>query len=84
MILLKVISTIALEKYQIHLAFNEGTSVSLFLGIVINFFFQEYNPPHFHALYGEFEADIIYKICLLMLAMMMKIISPSILYNANF
>ena len=34
-------------------------SVSRFLGIVIYFYYREHNPPHFHALYGEFEAEII-------------------------
>ncbi|MGD8717152.1 MAG: DUF4160 domain-containing protein [Desulfobacterales bacterium] len=27
-----------------------------FYGIVIKMFFDDHNPPHFHALYGEFEA----------------------------
>ncbi len=30
--------------------------VSNFYGIVIYFFFNEHNPPHFHAKYNEFEA----------------------------
>lgn len=34
-------------------------SVSRFLGIVIYFYFRDHNPPHFHAQYGEFEAEII-------------------------
>jgi Domain of unknown function (DUF4160) len=34
-------------------------SVSRFLGIVIYFYYRDHNPPHFHALYGEFEAEII-------------------------
>jgi hypothetical protein len=29
-----------------------------FLGIVIKMFYDEYNPPHFHAEYGEFKASI--------------------------
>jgi hypothetical protein len=32
--------------------------ISRFFGIVIKMFFDEHNPPHFHALYGEFEALI--------------------------
>jgi len=28
------------------------------LGIVIKMFFDEHNPPHFHAEYGEFRALI--------------------------
>lgn len=34
-------------------------SISRFLGIVIYFYFRDHNPPHFHAQYGEFEAEII-------------------------
>ena len=34
-------------------------SVSRFLGIIIYFYYRDHNPPHFHALYGEFEAEII-------------------------
>ncbi len=30
--------------------------VSSFYGIVIYFFFEDHNPPHFHAKYGEDEA----------------------------
>jgi hypothetical protein len=29
--------------------------VSRFLGIIITFNYDEHNPPHFHARYGEFE-----------------------------
>lgn len=29
-----------------------------FLGIVIKMFFDDHNPPHFHAEYGEYEALI--------------------------
>jgi Domain of unknown function (DUF4160) len=34
-------------------------SVSRFLGIIIYFYYRDHNPPHFHAIYGEFEAEII-------------------------
>jgi hypothetical protein len=34
-------------------------SVSRFFGIVIYFYFRDHNPPHFHAKYGEFEAEIL-------------------------
>jgi hypothetical protein len=27
-----------------------------FLGIVVKMFVNDHNPPHFHALYGEYEA----------------------------
>ena len=27
--------------------------ISRFYGIVIKMFFDDHNPPHFHALYGE-------------------------------
>lgn len=29
--------------------------VSRFLGIIITFNYDEHNPPHFHANYGEYE-----------------------------
>jgi hypothetical protein len=34
-------------------------SVSRFFGIIIYFYFRDHNPPHFHAVYGEFEAEIL-------------------------
>jgi hypothetical protein len=32
--------------------------ISRFFGIVIGMFFNEHNPPHFHARYGEAQAEI--------------------------
>jgi len=32
--------------------------ISRFLGIVIYIFYDEHNPPHFHAEYGEFMVSI--------------------------
>ena len=32
--------------------------ISRFYGIVIKMFFDDHNPPHFHALYGEHEVLI--------------------------
>ena len=32
--------------------------ISRFYGIVIKMFFDDHNPPHFHAFYGEFEVLI--------------------------
>ena len=32
--------------------------ISRFFGIVIGMFFNEHNPPHFHARYGEFQAEV--------------------------
>jgi len=32
--------------------------VSRFYGIIIAFYYNEHNPPHFHAKYGEFLAEI--------------------------
>jgi hypothetical protein len=32
--------------------------ISRFFGIVIRMFFDDHNPPHFHAEYGEHEALI--------------------------
>ncbi len=33
-------------------------TISNFFGIVIQMFWREHAPPHFHALYGEFETLI--------------------------
>jgi len=32
--------------------------ISRFLGIVIYMYFNEHNPPHFHAQYNEYQASI--------------------------
>ena len=32
--------------------------VSRFLGIIIYFAYNDYNPPHFHARYGEYDVTI--------------------------
>ena len=32
--------------------------ISRFYGIIIRMYFDEHPPPHFHALYGEYEALI--------------------------
>ncbi len=32
--------------------------VCRFYGIIIAFYYNEHNPPHFHAKYGEFVAEI--------------------------
>jgi len=32
--------------------------ISRFYGIIIKMYFDDHNPPHFHALYGELEAII--------------------------
>jgi Domain of unknown function (DUF4160) len=32
--------------------------LSRFLGIVIAMYYREHAPPHFHAIYGEFEATV--------------------------
>jgi hypothetical protein len=31
-------------------------TISVFYGIVIQMFWRDHNPPHFHVLYGEHEA----------------------------
>lgn len=31
--------------------------ISRFLGIVIKMFFGDHNPPHFHAIYGDYDAS---------------------------
>ena len=35
-----------------------GPRISAFYGIVIAMFFDDHPPPHFHARYGAFEAQI--------------------------
>lgn len=32
--------------------------ISRFLGIVIMMYWNDHNPPHFHAKYGEYEVTI--------------------------
>lgn len=32
--------------------------VCRFYGIIIALYYNEHNPPHFHAKYGEFQAEI--------------------------
>ena len=32
--------------------------ISRFLGIVIALFYRDHAPPHFHAMYGEFEVTV--------------------------
>jgi hypothetical protein len=32
--------------------------ISRFFGIIISMYFDDHNPPHFHARYSEFEAII--------------------------
>ena len=32
--------------------------ISYFLGVIIRMFYRDHNPPHFHAIYGNFEAII--------------------------
>jgi hypothetical protein len=37
---------------------DEMPEVSRFFGIVIRMYFNDHNPPHFHAEYGDYEALI--------------------------
>lgn len=32
--------------------------ISRFLGVVIAMYYRDHAPPHFHAIYGEFEATV--------------------------
>ncbi len=32
--------------------------ISFFLGVIIRMFYRDHNPPHFHAVYGDFEGII--------------------------
>ena len=38
---------------------NDMPVISSFLGIIITMYFNEHNPPHFHAKYNEFRAEIL-------------------------
>ncbi|MFZ5483834.1 MAG: DUF4160 domain-containing protein [Pseudomonadota bacterium] len=41
-------------------------TISLFYGILIQMYWDEHAPPHFHAIYGEFKAAVdIHNLCLL-------------------
>ena len=33
--------------------------ISAFYGIVITMYYRDHNPPHFHAVYGEYQAQIV-------------------------
>lgn len=33
-------------------------TISVFYGILIQMFWGDHNPPHFHALYGEYEVIV--------------------------
>ena len=33
--------------------------ISEFYGIVIYMYYSDHAPPHFHAIYGQFEAEIL-------------------------
>lgn len=33
--------------------------IARFFGIVITMYFNDHNPPHFHAVYNEFEASLV-------------------------
>jgi hypothetical protein len=33
--------------------------ISAFYGIVITMYYRDHRPPHFHAIYGEHEAQIV-------------------------
>jgi hypothetical protein len=35
------------------------TRISAFYGIVIAMYYRDHPPPHFHAIYGEYEAQIV-------------------------
>jgi hypothetical protein len=32
--------------------------ISYFLGVIIRMFYRDHDPPHFHAVYGDYEAII--------------------------
>lgn len=33
-------------------------TISMFFGIVIAMYYDEHNPPHFHARYGEYKIEV--------------------------
>ncbi len=33
-------------------------TISVFYGIIIQMYWDEHAPPHFHAIYGEFKASV--------------------------
>lgn len=33
-------------------------TISVFFGIVIRMYVKDHSPPHFHAIYGDYEAQI--------------------------
>jgi hypothetical protein len=33
--------------------------ISAFYGIVITMYYRDHEPPHFHAVYGEYQAQIV-------------------------
>lgn len=33
-------------------------TISMFFGILIRMYYDNHNPPHFHAIYGKYEAQI--------------------------
>jgi len=33
-------------------------TLSIFFGIVVRMYYDDHPPPHFHAVYGEYEAQI--------------------------
>jgi hypothetical protein len=45
--------------FSAHMAYDfDVPTISSFFGIVIQMFWREHAPPHFHALYAEFEVEI--------------------------
>jgi hypothetical protein len=53
-----------LYNYAINKPHNENLNmpeISRFFGILIKMYYNEHNPPHFHAKYGDHEAAICIK-----------------------
>jgi hypothetical protein len=38
--------------------YSRVPEISRFLGIVIAIYYRDHGPPHFHAVYGEFEVTV--------------------------
>jgi hypothetical protein len=33
--------------------------IAQFFGIILTMYYEDHNPPHFHAEYGEYEAEVL-------------------------
>ena len=58
-----------IDRYKLEITFADGKQgivdledyikmpeISRFFGIIISIFYDDHNPPHFHARYGDYDA----------------------------